>query len=111
MSHHQPRARLLLAGTLWIASGFIVKTVAAHEHHTDMIAEGEGVSPDPIDSILWAHILIQAFTWGILMPTGMVLGVCLPTMFPTNANLIARVAASREEFSVTKGSTANTSDL
>jgi hypothetical protein len=40
-----------------------------------MIAEGEGASPDPIDGILWAHILLQAFAWGILFPTGMVLGV------------------------------------
>lgn len=74
MSHHRPRLRLL-AGTLWIASSFLLQTVHGHEHHTDMIAEGEGVSPDPIDGILWAHILLQALAWGILFPTGMVLGV------------------------------------
>lgn len=27
------------------------------------------------DSILWTHILLQTFTWGIIFPTGMVLGV------------------------------------
>ncbi|KAI4146474.1 MAG: hypothetical protein LQ340_005913, partial [Diploschistes diacapsis] len=47
----------------------------AHEHHTDSIPEGEAVSPDPIDSILWAHILVQIFAWGIIFPTGMVLGI------------------------------------
>lgn len=29
----------------------------------------------PQDSILWIHILIQALAWGILFPTGMVLGI------------------------------------
>jgi hypothetical protein len=28
------------------------------------------------DSILWTHILIQIAAWGIIFPTGMVLGVC-----------------------------------
>jgi hypothetical protein len=27
------------------------------------------------DRILWIHILIQTFAWGILFPIGMVLGV------------------------------------
>ncbi|KAF1957244.1 hypothetical protein CC80DRAFT_592547 [Byssothecium circinans] len=53
-----------------------IATVAqAHEHHMDNIPEGDGTSPDPIDSILWIHILIQSLAWGILFPTGMVLGI------------------------------------
>jgi hypothetical protein len=48
----------------------------AHEHHMNKIKEGEAISDDPIDSILWTHILIQSLAWGIIFPTGMVLGVC-----------------------------------
>ncbi|KAF2012888.1 hypothetical protein BU24DRAFT_435225 [Aaosphaeria arxii CBS 175.79] len=47
----------------------------AHEHHMDKIEEGHAISDDPIDSILWVHILIQSLAWGILFPTGMVLGI------------------------------------
>jgi len=75
MSHHRPRLRPLLAGSLWVAFSLLLRTVHGHEHHNDMIPEGDGVSADPIDSILWTHILLQTFAWGVLMPTGMVLGV------------------------------------
>lgn len=47
----------------------------AHEHHVNKIEEGQAVSADPIDSILWLHILVQGFAWGIIFPLGMVLGV------------------------------------
>ncbi|KAF2678993.1 hypothetical protein K458DRAFT_394402 [Lentithecium fluviatile CBS 122367] len=50
-------------------------TVTAHEHHMDKIQEGDGISKDPIDSILWIHILVQIMAWGIMFPTGMVLGI------------------------------------
>lgn len=49
--------------------------VNAHEHHMDKIEQGHVISEDPIDSILWIHILIQAVAWGVLFPTGMVLGI------------------------------------
>ncbi|KAK5164439.1 hypothetical protein BJ546DRAFT_451480 [Cryomyces antarcticus] len=49
--------------------------IEAHEHHDDKIPEGAAISPDPLDSIVWTHILIQIFAWGILFPTGMVLGI------------------------------------
>ncbi|PVI02722.1 hypothetical protein DM02DRAFT_588950 [Periconia macrospinosa] len=49
--------------------------VTAHEHHMDKIPEGEAISADPIDSILWVHILVQTLAWGIIFPTGMVLGI------------------------------------
>jgi hypothetical protein len=50
-------------------------TITAHEHHMDEIEEGKFVSDDPIDSVLWIHILIQLSAWGVLFPTGMVLGI------------------------------------
>lgn len=30
---------------------------------------------EPIDSVLTAHMVLQLFTWGILLPAGMVLGL------------------------------------
>lgn len=60
------------------AAALLFSTAAmAHEHHVNKIAEGEVISEDPIDSILWIHILLQGFAWGIIFPTGMVLGVRL----------------------------------
>ncbi|KAI9837529.1 MAG: hypothetical protein M1819_007180 [Sarea resinae] len=53
----------------------LATSVRGHEHHTDEIPEGEGVSKDPIDTILWIHIAIQMFSFGIIFPTGMVLGI------------------------------------
>lgn len=49
--------------------------VLAHEHHGDKIPEGEAVSPDPIDTTLWIHIAIQILAFGLIFPTGMVLGI------------------------------------
>lgn len=46
-----------------------------HEHHTDKIPDGSAVSLDPIDSILWAHIFLMIIAFGIIFPTGMVLGL------------------------------------
>jgi hypothetical protein len=40
------------------------------------IAAADGAEEEPIDSILWTHILVQTLAWGIIFPTGMVLGVC-----------------------------------
>ncbi|CDO51559.1 similar to Saccharomyces cerevisiae YNL237W YTP1 Probable type-III integral membrane protein of unknown function [Geotrichum candidum] len=45
-----------------------------HEHSANL-EEGTYVSPDPIDGVLWAHILIMMFTFGILFPVGLVLGL------------------------------------
>jgi hypothetical protein len=69
----------------------LLSTVQAHEHHADKIPEGAAISVDPIvrivnkkekkrltlnqDTTLWVHILVQTFAWGILFPTGMVLGM------------------------------------
>ncbi|KAF2731206.1 hypothetical protein EJ04DRAFT_443480 [Polyplosphaeria fusca] len=53
----------------------VAQVALAHEHHMDHIEEGHAISDDPIDSILWIHILIQTLAWGVLFPTGMVLGI------------------------------------
>lgn len=76
--------RSFLSSTSWTAGRFIqlvaaillvTTTVQAHEHDEESIPEGSVVSPDPIDKILWLHILFMATAFGILFPTGMVLGL------------------------------------
>lgn len=62
-------------GTLAIVVSCFALRTTAHEHHMDKIEEGQAVSADPIDTILWVHILIQTLAWGVLFPTGMVLGI------------------------------------
>ncbi|EUC42878.1 hypothetical protein COCMIDRAFT_102366 [Bipolaris oryzae ATCC 44560] len=47
----------------------------AHVHEVSKIQQGDTVSQDPIDSVLWTHILVQSLAWGIIFPTGMVLGI------------------------------------
>ncbi|KAL8909600.1 MAG: hypothetical protein Q9207_000098 [Kuettlingeria erythrocarpa] len=83
------------------ASLALFSEVTAHEHHDDKVPEGEGVSPDPIvglppygvrhswlthsqDSTLWIHILIQILAFGLIFPTGMVLGVIFSSPFPSS---------------------------
>ncbi|CRK18138.1 hypothetical protein BN1708_012253 [Verticillium longisporum] len=46
-----------------------------HDHGVSHIAEGESVSPEPIDSTLWVHIFIMMLAFGIIFPIGMVLGI------------------------------------
>ncbi|KAH9479323.1 Protein YTP1 [Psilocybe cubensis] len=46
--------------------------VVAHEHH-DELSEEEANAP--VDNILWIHMFLQAFVWGIMFPIGMVLGI------------------------------------
>jgi len=45
--------------------------VAAHDHH-DISEEDLN---KPLDSLLWLHISLQFLTWGIIFPTGMILGL------------------------------------
>ncbi|POR31882.1 Protein YTP1 [Tolypocladium paradoxum] len=49
----------------------------AHDHHEggSKIADGDTVSQEPIDTILWIHIFIQMFAYGVVFPIGMVLGI------------------------------------
>lgn len=67
-----------LGGTALAAALLLGAGATAHEHGVSKIQQGEAVSQDPIDSILWIHILVQGFAWGIIFPTGMVLGVWSP---------------------------------
>ena len=50
----------------------LAATAIAHEHHDELSEEEKNA---PVDSILWIHIFIQAAVWGVLFPTGMVLGL------------------------------------
>lgn len=50
-------------------------TTFAHEHHEEALPEGQYTTPEPIDSILWLHIFTMIVAFGILFPTGMVLGL------------------------------------
>ncbi|KAF2159873.1 hypothetical protein M409DRAFT_60466 [Zasmidium cellare ATCC 36951] len=66
----RPSISLLSLTTLLLSAS----TALAHGGH-DKIPEGEAVSAEPLGSTMWAHILIQSTAWGILYPTGMVLGM------------------------------------
>jgi hypothetical protein len=58
-----------------VATLLLLSTTAlAHGGH-ESVPEGEAISPEPIDSTLWVHILVQILAWGIIFPTGMVLGL------------------------------------
>ncbi|KAM4064360.1 hypothetical protein HRG_006180 [Hirsutella rhossiliensis] len=56
---------------------FLASTSTAHEHHmgNSKIVAGDTVSPDPIDTVLWIHIFIQMFAYGVIFPVGMILGI------------------------------------
>ncbi|KAF8537549.1 hypothetical protein BDD12DRAFT_744645 [Trichophaea hybrida] len=51
------------------------RIASAHEHHGGKIPDGEAISVEPIDSILWWHICLMIVTFGIMFPLGMVLGL------------------------------------
>ena len=55
-----------------VTKAFVLSTlavlVAAH-------GSSEEASDAPVDAVLWIHIFIQASVWGVLFPTGMVLGI------------------------------------
>jgi len=57
------------------AAALVSSAVYAHDHHGDNIPEGEVISPDPIDGILWWHISAMIISFGLLFPIGMVLGI------------------------------------
>jgi hypothetical protein len=52
-----------------LALSTLVVLVAAHGNSEESVAD------DPVDSVLWIHIFVQTLVWGILFPTGMVLGI------------------------------------
>ncbi|KAI9826856.1 MAG: hypothetical protein M1832_005795 [Thelocarpon impressellum] len=47
----------------------------AHDHGHDDIPEGEVVSAEPLDTVLWLHITTMIIAFGLLFPAGMVLGI------------------------------------
>ncbi|KAH9926980.1 uncharacterized protein B0H18DRAFT_1004819 [Fomitopsis serialis] len=55
---------------IWLLA--LVLPVLAHEHHDELTEEQSNA---PIDTILWLHICVQTLVWGVLFPTGMVLGL------------------------------------
>ena len=68
MATFRTRPLLLLLLSTLLAS------THAHGGH-DKIPEGAVISHDPIDGTLWTHILIQSLAFGVIFPTGMVLGL------------------------------------
>ncbi|ORY70983.1 uncharacterized protein BCR38DRAFT_415647 [Pseudomassariella vexata] len=52
-----------------------VPMASGHDHDSSRIEEGQTISMDPIDAILWVHIFIQMLAWGVIFPVGMVLGI------------------------------------
>ncbi|EPT01106.1 hypothetical protein FOMPIDRAFT_1121044 [Fomitopsis schrenkii] len=65
-----PRPTLRNSLSIWLFT--LVLSASAHEHHDELTEEQEHA---PIDAILWLHICVQALVWGVLFPTGMVLGL------------------------------------
>ncbi|KAF9269292.1 hypothetical protein L218DRAFT_1072900 [Marasmius fiardii PR-910] len=47
-------------------------SILAHDHHDELPEDNDS---KPIDAVLWVHIFLQAFVWGVLFPVGMVLGL------------------------------------
>ncbi|BFZ61180.1 hypothetical protein YB2330_002239 [Saitoella coloradoensis] len=66
---------LLSTSTAAVAFLGFANLAVAHEHHTEAIPENAYVSNDPIDTILWLHIACMTLAFGIIFPTGMVLGL------------------------------------
>ncbi|KAJ5645599.1 Protein YTP1 [Penicillium longicatenatum] len=64
---------LLKQRSLW-ALFLVIGLVTAHGGHEN-VPEGETVSQDPIDSTLWIHMILMGFTFGLVFPFGMVLGI------------------------------------
>ncbi|KAJ6146530.1 hypothetical protein N7497_008512 [Penicillium chrysogenum] len=62
-----------LRQSLWTLS-VLVASALAHGGH-EAVPEGESISQDPIDSTLWTHMILMGLAFGIIFPTGMVLGI------------------------------------
>lgn len=60
---------------LTIALILNARPVFSHGHHMTKVVAGELMTNDPIDSTLWVHILLMMLSFGIIFPTGMVLGM------------------------------------
>ncbi|SMR56763.1 unnamed protein product [Zymoseptoria tritici ST99CH_1E4] len=71
MATFRTRPALMSASALLLLLTPLTLAHGGHEH----VPEGMVTSHEPLDSILWVHILLQSFAWGIVFPTGMVLGL------------------------------------
>ncbi|VBB75477.1 Putative protein similar to YTP1 of Saccharomyces cerevisiae [Podospora comata] len=69
-----PRTSPLIA-RITVAAALLPMALSHGNHGGDNIPEGSTISLDPIDTTLWIHIFLQTFTFGILFPLGMVLGI------------------------------------
>ena len=67
----------------------VLALVRAHPHD-GLIDEADLNAP--MDAALYIHICLQAFVWGLLFPTGMVLGItrCAPTASCNTYNALRR---------------------
>lgn len=70
MVAHPTRLSRILPTILCLA--LITTVVLAHPHHDEVSDED---AQAPVDAILWIHMALQAMVWGVLFPTGMVLGI------------------------------------
>ncbi|KAK9370936.1 hypothetical protein V1509DRAFT_615265 [Lipomyces kononenkoae] len=69
------RRRLTGTALKALAIACLMTLVKAHEHHDDAIPEGQYISVEPIDSILWVHIALMMLAFGVIFPVGMILGM------------------------------------
>ncbi|KAI8655119.1 hypothetical protein NCS57_01259600 [Fusarium keratoplasticum] len=70
------RAKAMTAPlSLGLVIAFFGAVTQAHEHDTSKIPEGQTVSVEPLDTVLWIHIFIQMLAYGVIFPIGMVLGM------------------------------------
>ncbi|CAG8950553.1 hypothetical protein HYFRA_00002761 [Hymenoscyphus fraxineus] len=74
------KSRVMSSRTFGIITAIMFsfpRDVTGHGGHgmSEKIVEGEAASSDPMDSILWIHILLMMLSFGIIFPTGMVLGM------------------------------------
>ncbi|ANB13599.1 Ytp1p [Sugiyamaella lignohabitans] len=47
--------------------------LARHEHHE--MPDGEHITGEPLDGIMWAHIIIMSVAFGVVFPIGLVCGL------------------------------------
>ncbi|KAK0897438.1 hypothetical protein LTR02_010720 [Friedmanniomyces endolithicus] len=70
MATFRTRPALLASAALFL----LPVLASAHGDHSNL-SDNLAISADPLDAILWTHILLQCLAWGVLFPTGMVLGL------------------------------------
>ena len=57
---------------IFILASCFTRVIYSHEHHDDQLPPGQGISFEPVDSILWTHIVFMTIAFGVLFPIGMV---------------------------------------